>query len=76
MSKWLEQRNVWQYFVISLVSATIAVLVGSATVVWLGYGHLRFELVAFGPPILAAAATLGRQMRKRAARAHRNQESD
>jgi hypothetical protein len=63
MSRWLERRNVWQYFLIVWVSSTTAALAFAATVAR-DHGHPQLVWIAFGPLCPAIGATLGRQLRK------------
>jgi hypothetical protein len=72
MSRWLEQRSVWQFLVIMWVITGTAALLGMATAARFSQGHLSLEVIAFGSLALAIGATLGRQMRKRSARARSN----
>jgi len=72
MSRWLEQRGVWQFLVIMWGITGTAALLGMATASRFSQGHLSFEVIAFGSLAVAVGATLGRQMRKRSARARSN----
>jgi hypothetical protein len=66
MSRWLEQRSAWQYFVIAWAIGVSAALVGALLFAVVS-GPMRtgaFEFVPFGSLIAAAGATLGRQIRK------------
>ena len=68
MSRWLEQRSAWQYFVIAWVIVVSAALVGTLLFAVVS-GPMRtgaFAFAPFGSLIIAAGATLGRRIRKRA----------
>jgi hypothetical protein len=69
MSRWLEQRSVWQYFIVMWAVTVSAALVGALSfAVVFGHGHIRtgaFEFIPLGSLIAAAGGTLGRQIWKR-----------
>jgi hypothetical protein len=67
MSRWLAQSSAWQYFIIAWAIALAAALSGALLFAVVS-GHVRtgeFEFVPFGSLLIAAGATLGRQIRKR-----------
>jgi hypothetical protein len=53
MSRWLEQRSVWQFLVIMWVITGTAALLGMATAARFSQGHLSLEVIAFGSLALA-----------------------
>jgi hypothetical protein len=72
MSRWLEQLNVVQCFVVMWVITATAALGGAAVGAWLSSGQMNFEAVTFGSLAFAIFATMGLQMRKRTGRAGGN----
>jgi hypothetical protein len=68
MSRWLERRSAWQYFLIlSVFTAATTILVIAAITTWYLHRSLHLEdvggiaFVSLGGPI---GATMGRQQRK------------
>jgi hypothetical protein len=68
MSRWLEHCRAWQYFVIAWAIGVSAAMAGALLFAAV-YGRMQagsFEFIPFGSLIVAAGATLGRQIWKRA----------
>jgi hypothetical protein len=74
MSRWLEQRTIWQFALIMWAVCLAAVTGGTLTAAaWLGLGHQGLSEhaveAALGSIVLAMSATWGRYLRqKRSAR--------
>jgi hypothetical protein len=66
MSRWLEQRSAWQYFVLVWATTVTAVLISAIVIASPDRGRMPAGLLefVFSPLAIAAGATLGRQKRK------------